>query len=76
MATDSNTEKIIKAVANGLSALRMEMLSGFKEVNKRIDDLGAETNKNNRKVNKRLDKIGLQLAYIEDDAPTREDLRT
>lgn len=77
MATDSNTEKIIKAVVNGLSALKMEMLSGFEEVNKRIDRVELSLTKKidgvEERLTKRIDKIGGQLAYLEDDAPTREE---
>lgn len=63
MATTlEDIHKMLQAVISGLSTLRMEMQGGFKTVNKRID-----------KVEERLDKIGQQVAYLEDDAPTREE---
>lgn len=75
--SNSNTEKIIQAVVNGLASLRMEMMSGFKEVNKRIDGVEFSLTKKidgvEERLTKRIDKIGSQLAYLEDDAPTREE---
>ena len=74
--SDSNTEKIIQAVANGLSTLRMEMLQGFKKVHERIDKLEITLNGRIDGVEERLDIIGKQVAYLEDDAPTREEFDT
>lgn len=42
--------------------IRSEMKEGFEKVNKRFDMVDA-----------RLDKQGKQLAYLEEDAPTREE---
>lgn len=73
MSNDTNIEKMFRTVVNDLSTLRMEMLKGFKEVNKKIDDLDIQLNKRIDDVEERLDKIGKQVAYLEDDAPTREE---
>lgn len=73
MSKDTNIEKMLQAVVNGLSALRMEMLKGFKEVSKKIDNSSMQLNKRIDGVEERLDKIGKSVAYLEDDAPTREE---
>ena len=57
-----NDTKILQTIVDSIASLRKEMLEGFK----RIDD-------NLEKVHERLDKQGEQLAYLEDDAPTREE---
>ncbi len=53
--------KILQAILDGLNRIG-EDLKGFKnEVYKRFD-----------KVDERIDKLGLQIAKLEDDAPTIE----
>lgn len=42
-------------------------------VHQEIVNLKNETKDGFKKVNERIDKIGLQLANLEDDAPTREE---
>lgn len=73
-------KEMLKAVINGQHALRAEMLAkisslehkmekGFAEVDKKF----AEVDKRFDEVNERLDKQGKQLAYLEEDAPTRKE---
>lgn len=65
--------KMLRAIANAQSSLKQELLTemknGFNQVNKRIDKLELKVIKNG----KRIDKLGKSLAYLEDDAPTREE---
>lgn len=63
--TDS---KMLQAVANSIALMRKEMKDGFKEMK---DEMG----KGFKDVNERLDMQGKSLAYLEDDAPTREEHR-
>jgi hypothetical protein len=49
------------------------LVDGQKKILKEISDLRKETRDGLAKVNERLDKQGRQLAYLEDDAPTREE---
>ena len=73
-------KEMLKAVINGQHALRAEMIDkifslehkmekGFAEGDKRF----AEVDTRFVEVNERLDRQGKQLAYLEEDAPTREE---
>ncbi len=72
-----NTQTMLKAIITGQSAMKEELLSEIKKVDKkldkRIDNLEAKVDGGFEKVNERIDKLGAQLAYLEDDAPTREE---
>ncbi len=58
--------KMLQAIASSIALLRQEMKNGFKDVNERM--------KNGFKdVNERVDRLGGDIAYLEDDAPTREE---
>ncbi len=49
------------------------IIDGQKEIRQEIGGMEKEMRKGFTGVNKRIDKIGSQLAYLEDDAPTREE---
>lgn len=66
-------KKMVTAIANAQSAFRAEMLQMFKKVDERFDALETKMDNRFREVHDRLDKIGLQVARLEDDAPTREE---
>ena len=51
--------KILQSLLDGQVSLKQDVKKGFTEVNGRIDEA----------IN-RIDKLGLQLAKLEDDAPT------
>lgn len=51
--------KILQTILDKVSNLDQKVDKGFKEVNDRLDG-----------TNNRIDKLGLQLAALEDDAPT------
>jgi hypothetical protein len=63
---DENVEKIIRGVVNGLASFKTE-------ITEKIDGLDVRLNKRIDGLEERLDKIGGQLAYLEDDAPIREE---
>jgi len=65
--------KLLQGILNGQAALREEMNTGFSEVNSRIDKLDIKIDGVEERLTNRIDKIGSQLAYLEDDAPTREE---
>lgn len=78
--SDDNT-KMLRTIINGQSAFRQEVLSKIDKLDKKLTDRigGVETNLS-RKIDQveknltgRIDKLGKQLAYLEDDAPTREE---
>ena len=57
----SNT-KIIQAILDKLSLVDKKVTKGFSELKEKIVENGE-----------RIDKLGLQLAELEDDAPTKEE---
>ena len=70
-------KKMLRAVINGQSTLKDELLQRIEAVDIKLTDKieGVET-KLSKKIEantERLDKIGSQLAYIEDDTPSREE---
>jgi len=65
--------KMLRAVINGQSSMKQELLGKINGVDKKVDKLAGEVKEGFKKVNKRIDKLGAQLAYLDDDAPTREE---
>ena len=72
----NDIQKMLRAIINGQSAFRQEVLSRINNLDLKIDKLGerleGKIDSIEAKLTKRLDIIGKQLAYLEDDAPTRE----
>lgn len=58
----SNDAKLLQAILDGQKALETRL-------SEKIDKLDQKVEKNG----KRIDNLGKQLAYLEDDAPTREE---
>ena len=75
-----DTKKMLQAIINGQSAMKSELLAKIDSVDKKVVSLDEKGNSLDKKIDKvekniteRIDKLGLQLARLEDDAPTRED---
>lgn len=75
-----DTQKMLRAIINGQTTLKQELLNEVKKVAQKVDEVDMEVKKVDKKLDKvernltgRMDKIGKQLAYLEDDAPTREE---
>jgi len=75
-----DTKKMLRAIINGQSALKSELLQEIGKLEKKVDkgfdgvnERFEEVDKQFVGVNKRLDMIGKSVAYLEDDAPTREE---
>lgn len=66
-------KKMIRAIINGQSAMKQELLVKIDKVDKKVGGLSDEMKAGFKKANKRLDKIGKSVAYLEDDTPTREE---
>lgn len=73
MAKTDDTKTMLRAIINGLSAFKQEFLSFKKEVIQRFDDVDQKFAGLEERLTKRIDKLGKQLAYLEDDSPTREE---
>ncbi len=78
-----DTQKMLRIIINGQSSFRQEVLGKLDKVEKRldsridglenkIDGLDGKIDGVEKRLTERLDKIGRQLAYLEDDTPTRE----
>lgn len=62
----ANDTKMLQVILDKVSSLDRKVDKGFAEVNRRIDNTKDG-------LAARIDKIGLQLARLEDDAPTIEE---
>lgn len=61
--------KMLQAIINGLRALEEMLMGEIGKVRSDVKRVEVKVDKNG----KRIDKVGLQIAYLEDDAPTREE---
>lgn len=72
-----DTQKMLRAIINGQTTLKGELLSKIDKVDKKlsgkIDSLDQKVDMVEKNLTKRIDNIGKQLAYLEDDTPTREE---
>ena len=66
-------KKMLKAVVAGQGALREYIGDEIKRLENKMDQGFARVDKRFEEVNGRIDKLGKQLAYLEDDTPTREE---
>lgn len=64
MTDDSH--KMLQMVLDGQGAIRNDIKNLDKKLSTKIDDV-------DEKLTKRIDKLGLQIANLEDDAPTIEE---
>lgn len=69
----SERQDAMKQVLDGLSAGQDSLKIGQDSLKEEIAVLRQEVRKGFRETNERLDKQGKQLAYLDDDAPTREE---
>lgn len=69
----NDTQKMLQAIINGQSAIKQELSGKIDKVDKKVDGLGEKLDKAEKNLTKRIDKLGMQLAYLEDDTPTREE---
>lgn len=73
----NDTQKMLQAIIHGQNALKQELVGRIDKVDKKVDALGerleGRIDKAEKNLTSRIDKLGRQLAYLEDDAPTREE---
>ncbi len=68
-----DTKKMLRAVINGQSAMKAELLTKIDGVDKKVDKLDKKIDGVEKRLTGRIDKLGKSLAYLEDDAPTRDE---
>lgn len=72
-----DTNKMLKTIINGQSAMKSELLTKIEKLEKKVDvgfkDVYSHINSLDKKLTKRIDKIGLAVARLEDDTPTSEE---
>ena len=75
-----DTQKMLQAIINGQSTMKQELLSKIDKIDHKVDKLGDKVDGLDKKIDRveenltgRIDKLGKQLAYLEDDTPTREE---
>lgn len=66
-------KKMLRAIINGIAAFKQEVLARFNKTDQKIESLDKKIDRVEQNLTARLDKIGLQLAYLEDDTPTKEE---
>lgn len=68
---------MVRAVINGQSAMKAELISKIEDVEKRlsrkIDEHRDETKQGFKDINNRADLLGKQLNTLDEDAPVGED---
>ena len=80
-----DTKKMLRAIINGQSAMKSELLEEIHKVDKKVDKVDQKVDQRfdslSEKIKSvetnltgRIDKLGLQIARLEDDSPTREEL--
>lgn len=73
----NDTQTMLRAIINGQSSFRQEVLGRIDKMEKsldgKMDGLDEKIDRVEKNLTSRIDKIGGQLAYLEDDTPTREE---
>lgn len=72
-----DTQKMLQVIINGQSTFRQEVLGKIDRLERglggKIDKLDEKIDRVDKNLTDRIDKLGKQLAYLEDDTPTREE---
>lgn len=71
--TDPQTTKMLQAILNGQSTTNERIDKLDRKVDAFKTELKTEIKGVEKRLTKRIDNIGKSLAYLEDDAPTREE---
>lgn len=72
-----DTQRMLWTIINGQSAFRQEVLGKIDKIDGKVDSVGerlaGKIDSVEKNLTERIDKLGKQLAYLEDDTPTREE---
>lgn len=68
---------MLQAIINGQSSLKQELVTKIDKLDvklsNKIDNVEDQLNKVEKNLTNRIDALGKQMAYLEDDTPTREE---
>ena len=64
---------MLQAILDGQAAIWEYIREGFKKIDIQFEKLDKKMDGVEQRLTVRLDKLGKQLAYLEDDTPTREE---
>lgn len=77
MAATDDTQTMLRTIINNISSFKQDMLKRFDDMDRKfenkIDNLDKKIDGVEARLTKRIDNLGSQLAYLEDDAPTRDE---
>jgi len=65
--------KILQAILDGQRSLKEELSGKIDKVDIKVDEVKGEIKETRSNLTERMDKLGLQIARLEDDAPTIEE---
>ena len=66
-------KKMFRTLVNGQSAMKQELLGEIGKVRSDVKEVKENLKDTEKRLTGRIDKIGLQIARLEDDAPTIEE---
>lgn len=70
---------MLRAIINGQSSMKDDLLKKIEGLDKKltgkVDSLDKKIDGVEERLTKRIDRLGEDLAYLEDDAPTRDEHR-
>ncbi len=64
---------MLQAIINGQTAIKQELSGKIGKIDQKVDKLSEKLDAVEKNLTVRIDKLGKQLAYLEDDTPTREE---
>ena len=80
----NDNQQMLKAILNGQHALKASLENKIDKLDKKIDKVeerldsklsgvSVKLDRVEKNLTERIDKLGKQLAYLEDDTPTKEE---
>ena len=68
-----DTKKMLQAIIHGQNSLQQSLEKKIDQVHVEVKELRGQLHTVDNNLTKRIDVIGKAVAYLEDDAPTREE---
>jgi hypothetical protein len=68
-----DTRKMLQAIINGQNALKQDLVKRIDQVVTEVKGVKEDLRLVEKKLTVRIDRVGKSLAYLEEDAPIREE---